>query len=193
MQDLSPLVFNTREFWDIQMKKIITICLATLLLTFFFNTVYGSDGFVLKAGEGEAVMNGMVIKASPSTGTSNSILVEQTFQKGSTTGLHIHDQGDELFYVVSGNGLATLGTIIKEISAGDVIFVPAGVAHKIENLKNSLPLVVVFFMDSPELVEEFRAIQKRTVSHPDKPITPEELAEIRRIIGGSRVVEVQIE
>lgn len=175
------------------MKRIFTICLFTFLFSFFFNLVYGADGFVLKAGEGEAVMNGMVIKASPSTGTSNSILVEQTFQKGGTTGLHIHDQGDELFYVVSGDGLATLGATIKEISAGDVIFVPAGIAHKIENLKNSLPLVVVFFMDSPKLVEEFRAIQKRTASHPDKPITPEELAEIRRIIGGSRVVEVQIE
>ncbi|PSJ17904.1 hypothetical protein C7H79_05850 [Nitrosomonas supralitoralis] len=174
------------------MRKIFTICIFTFLFCFSFSAVYGADGFVLKAGEGEAVMNGMVIKASPSTGTANSILVEQTFQKGGTTGLHIHDQGDELFYVVSGDGLATLGSTIKEISAGDVIFVPAGIAHKIENLKNSLPLVVVFFMDSPELVEEFRAIQKRTASQPDKPLTSEELAEIRRIIGGSRVVEMQI-
>lgn len=46
------------------MKKIISTSLATLLFTFFFNTVYGSDGLVLKTGLGEAAMNGMVIKAS---------------------------------------------------------------------------------------------------------------------------------
>ncbi len=55
-----------------------------------------------------------------------------------------------------------------------------------------MPLIIVFFIDSPELVEEFRAIQRRIISRPDNPITPEELAEIRRIIGGFRIVEVQI-
>ncbi len=64
------------------MRKIVAICIFISLFSIFFSTAYGADGFVLKTGEGEAVMNGMVIKASPSTGTSNSILVEQTFQKG---------------------------------------------------------------------------------------------------------------
>ena len=54
-------------------------------------------------------MNGLVVKASPRTGTEGSILVEQTFQRGGATNLHMHDQGDELFYVVSGQGTATLG------------------------------------------------------------------------------------
>jgi len=41
-----------------------------------------AEGFILKAGEGEPLLNGLVVKASPKTGTTGSILVEQTFQRG---------------------------------------------------------------------------------------------------------------
>jgi len=58
--------------------------------------------------------------------------------------------------------------------------------HRISNLDNDDPLTVVFFMDSPELVEEFRAIHTRVTSEPDRPITPEERAAIVERIGGSR-------
>jgi len=145
-----------------------------------------AEGFILKAGDGELLLNGIVVKASPKTGTMGSILVEQTFQRGGTTSLHIHDQGDELFYVVSGRGTATLGDETEVIGPGDVIFVPQGAVHRIDNLDNDEPLTVVFFMDSPELVEEIRAIHTRVTSEPDRPITPEERAEIEKRIGGSR-------
>ena len=36
------------------------------------------EGFILKTGEGEPLLNGIVVKASPKTGTLGSILVEQT-------------------------------------------------------------------------------------------------------------------
>jgi len=147
-----------------------------------------AEGFILKTGEGEPLLNGIVVKASPKTGTMGSILVEQTFQRGGTTNLHIHDQGDELFYVVSGRGTATLGDQTDVIEPGDVIFVPRSAVHRISNLQNDNPLSVVFFMDSPELVEEFRAIHNRVTSEPDRPITPEERAAITERIGGSRPV-----
>ena len=152
----------------------------------FGSQAYSADGFILKTGKGEPVGNGIVVKASPKTGPLGSILAEQTFQKGGTTDLHIHDQGDELFYVVSGRGTATLHDKTEAIGPGDVIFVPKGAVHCVENLDNEGPLVVVFFMDSPELVEEFRAIHTRVTSDPDRPITPEELAAIAERIGGSR-------
>ena len=145
-----------------------------------------ADGFILKAGGGESLLNGLVIKASPQTGTEGSILVEQTFPRGGTTGLHIHDQGDELFYVVSGRGTATLGDTTEMIEAGDVILVARGAVHRVGNLDHDEPLRLVFFMDSPELVEEFRAIHTRVTSEPDRPMTPEEGAAIRARTGGSR-------
>jgi len=146
-------------------------------------------GFILRTGGGEKLQNGIVVKASPLTGTEGSILVEQTFRRGGGTPVHVHDQGDELFYVVSGEGTATLEAVTQPIGPGDVIFVPRGGAHRIANLEGEAPLVVVFFMDSPELVEEFRAIHTRVTSEPDRPITPEERAAILQRIGGSRVVE----
>ncbi len=146
------------------------------------------EGFILKVGGGEPLLNGIVVKASPKTGTMGSILVEQTFQRGGTTNLHIHDQGDELFYVVSGRGTATLGDQSEVIEPGDVIFVPRSAVHRISNLQNDNPLSVVFFMDSPELVEEFRAIHNRVTSEPDRPITPEERAAITERIGGAKPV-----
>ena len=147
-----------------------------------------AEGFILKRGEGEPLLNGIVVKASPKTGTMGSILVEVSFKRGGTTNLHIHDQGDELFYVVSGSGTATLGEKTEVIEPGDVIFVPRGAVHRIGNLENDEPLKVVFFMDSPELVEQFRAIHNRVTAEPDRPITPEERAAIASRIGGSRPV-----
>ncbi len=147
-----------------------------------------AEGFILKRGEGEPLLNGIVVKASPETGTMGSILVEQTFQRGGATNLHIHDQGDELFYVLSGTGTATMGDKQEVIDPGDVIFVPRGAVHRIGNLEGDEPLRVVFFMDSPELVEQFRAIHNRVTSEPDRLITPEERAAIAERIGGSRPV-----
>lgn len=147
------------------------------------------EGFVLRAGEGEALRNGIVVKVSPRVGSSGSILVEQTFPRGGTTGLHLHDQGDELFHVVSGRGTATLGETEQPIGPGDVIFVPASAAHRIRNLENDDPLTVVFFMDSPELVDLFRTIHERYTRDPDRPITPEEFAEFERQTGGGRSLD----
>ena len=149
------------------------------------------EGFILRTGGGEMLENGIVVKASPASGTEGAILVEQTFPKGGATGLHLHQQGDELFYVVSGHGSATLGELADEIGPGDVIFVPRNAIHRIQNLDRDEPLRVVFFMDSPELVEEFRAIHERVISEPDRPITPEERAAISERIGGSRAAQAR--
>jgi len=146
----------------------------------------GSKGFVLKTGGGEKIFNGIVIKASPKEGTEGSILVEQSFPKGGTTTLHIHDQGDELFYVVSGYGYATLNEKTEMIGPGDVVFVGRGSVHQIDNPDNVDTLKVVFFMDSPELVDEFRAVYERMLSEPGRQITDEEMEAISKRIGGSR-------
>ena len=176
-------------------RMIIPGTAAALLLCALIATAYSvalwqePDGFILKAGDGESLFNGLVVKTSPKAGTEGSILVEQTFPKGADTILHVHDQGDELFYVVSGKGSAILGDETSAIAVGDVIFVRRGGIHLIRNADNDEPLVVVFFMDSPELVEQFRAIHERREAKPDSPITPEEFAEFERLFGGAREVQ----
>ena len=124
--------------------KSIVVSLLLHTATGFHCQAQSNVGFILKRGEGESLLNGIVIKASPKTGTERSIMAEQTFPKGGTTNLHIHEQGDELFYVVSGKGMATLGDNTEEIGHGDVIFVPKGAVHVIQNLNYDEPLKVVF-------------------------------------------------
>jgi len=168
------------------MKLIAKLIVVFIVMLPF--TSLADDGFILKEGQGEELGNGLVIKASPLTGTQHSIMVEQTFPKGGTTGLHLHEQGDELFYVVSGNGFATLDKTEEPIGTGDVIFVPAEAIHRIRNMNNDVPLIVLFFMDSPELVDQFRAMHERMVSDPDNPMTPEEFREIETKTGGFKTI-----
>ena len=110
-----------------------------LLLLLLPVASHAAEGFILKSGEGEELFNGIVIKASPETGTQRSIMVEQSFPLEGSTGLHLHEQGDELFYVISGHGSATLGEIESPVAPGDVIFVPAGSVHRIRNLEMTNP------------------------------------------------------
>ena len=145
-------------------------------------------GFVLRTGGREVLQNGIVVKLSPENGTEGSIMVEQTFPHGGATILHRHEQGDELFYVVSGRGTATLSGSTHPIAPGDVVFVPRQEVHSIQNLDNAEPLTVVFFMDSPELVRQFRAVHERTIADPANPPTAAELAEIEARYGGGVTV-----
>ena len=165
-----------------------TKAILALILALISATIWPAEGYILKANEGESLLNGIVVKASPKTGTERSIMVEQTFQLGGKTVLHLHEQGDELFYVVSGRGTVKLGGVYESIGIGDVILVPADAIHQIENPNHDNPLVVVFFMDTPELADLFRAIHHRVVSEPDRPITPDEIAEIEKQTGGGRTV-----
>lgn len=168
--------------------RFFGINFSAMLLALASTVTWADQGFVLKAGEGEALRNGIVVKASPRTGTQSAILVEQTFPKGGATGLHVHEQGDELFYVVSGRGTATLGDSEESIGPGDVIFVPASAVHRIRNLDHDQPLTVVFFMESAELVDLFRAIHERFERDPSRPVTPEEIAELERRTGGGKSI-----
>jgi quercetin dioxygenase-like cupin family protein len=47
-----------------------------------------------------------LVKASPSTGTHGVEMFRDTMLAGTSTGLHLHQQADEFFYVISGQGLA---------------------------------------------------------------------------------------
>lgn len=168
---------------------ITTIKISIPLILFLgASTGWAEEPFILRAGDGESLQNGLIVKASPKTGTQHSILVEQTFSLKGKTVLHLHEQGDELFYVASGRGTARLGDNEDVIRPGDVIFVPAGAIHQIRNDRHEEPLVVVFFMDSPELVDLFRAVHERVVSEPDRPISSEEIAEMEKRTGGGRTV-----
>ncbi len=53
---------------------------------------------------------------------------------GESTIAHQHDDAHELDLIIAGSGRITVGDVTREVSEGDVLFVPAGKRHFIENL-----------------------------------------------------------
>jgi len=64
------------------------------------------------------------------------------YPTGSTTG-HTHDDLEEVYFVISGEGIMVVGEEEFEIKTGDGLYVPPGVFHTTYQTGN-LPLVVLW-------------------------------------------------
>ena len=63
----------------------------------------------------------------------NQSLAEAEIPAGVKTELHLHRSSEEIYYVVQGSGMMTLGMKIFEIVVGDSILIPPLTAHCVEN------------------------------------------------------------
>ena len=167
------------------MKRRITTLL--LIATLLSKLALAQEGVVVRASEAEPLLNGIYLLLSPNVGTNGAMLAEQRFQPGGQTIVHAHDQGDELFYVVTGRGRARLGDKYEIVGPGDAILIAPGQTHQISNPFDE-ELIVVFYMATPELAEQFRALHERQLAAPARPITETEDAEFTRRFGGSRTI-----
>ncbi len=66
-----------------------------------------------------------------------------TLDAGATDPQQPHTE-DELYYVVSGRGMVTVGAETRPIVPGTVIFVPATVLHRFHDIAERLELLVMF-------------------------------------------------
>jgi mannose-6-phosphate isomerase-like protein (cupin superfamily) len=62
---------------------------------------------------------------------------------GAVDGQQPHTE-DEVYVVLAGRSRFTAGTQTREVRPGDVIFVPAEVAHRFHDIDEELRIVVVF-------------------------------------------------
>ena len=67
------------------------------------------------------------------TGITQCSLAEEVLPPGCAVTLHHHRQIEEIYYVVEGRGLMTIGDEVREVEAGDAIYVPRGSRHTLEN------------------------------------------------------------
>jgi mannose-6-phosphate isomerase-like protein (cupin superfamily) len=63
---------------------------------------------------------------------SKSQLVLMSLRPGEDIGTEVHD-GDQIIYVVDGDGYVVLDGQRQEIDKGSIVFVPAGVRHNVVN------------------------------------------------------------
>jgi quercetin dioxygenase-like cupin family protein len=68
-------------------------------------------------------------------------LTQAYFKKGAVVPIHRHD-GERLIYVLQGALRAQVGTADVTVREGDVLIVPADVAHQAESLDDTFVLTV---------------------------------------------------
>ena len=51
---------------------------------------------------------------------------------------------DEAYYVISGAGRITVGDEVRDVRAGSIVFVGAGVAHRFHDISEDLTILVAF-------------------------------------------------
>jgi len=64
----------------------------------------------------------------------NQSLAHATVEPGARTALHRHHATEELYHIVAGIGLMTLGVRELEVRAGDTICIAPGTPHRIANV-----------------------------------------------------------
>jgi len=123
------------------------------------------QGGISKSGEGERLPGERqtLVKASPSTGTQGVEMFRDTMLAGTSTGVHLHQQADEFFYVISGQGIALLDGAESLIGADDVVFVPRGHDHRVKST-GPMPLEIVFLVDKPGLACDFREARSNALA-----------------------------
>lgn len=63
-------------------------------------------------------------------------LAEETLPPGKTVTPHHHEVLEEIYYILSGSGVMTIGNEAKMVSAGDAIYIPIHHRHTLTNTGN---------------------------------------------------------
>lgn len=72
-------------------------------------------------------------------GNANQSLAEAIVPVGFMTFLHRHLHSEEIYHILEGEGLMTVGEEQFEVKAGDTICIPPGTPHQIQNI-GKIPL-----------------------------------------------------
>lgn len=60
-------------------------------------------------------------------------LAEETLPPGCAVTPHRHRKIEEIYYIVSGRGVMTVGDETREVGAGDAVYIPRGNRHTLKN------------------------------------------------------------
>jgi mannose-6-phosphate isomerase-like protein (cupin superfamily) len=67
---------------------------------------------------------------------------------GCSIGLHSHDQEEEIYYILKGQGVVVDNGIRQEVDEGDVVLTGGGASHSIENVSDEdlevLAIILLF-------------------------------------------------
>ena len=67
------------------------------------------------------------------SGVTQCSLAEETLPSGCAVTPHRHREIEEIYYLVAGRGLMTVGNETCEVATGDAVYVPRGHRHTLKN------------------------------------------------------------
>lgn len=132
------------------------------------------SGYILGPDEGEVLQvrnTKVIVKVDPRTGSRSMAAGTQALGMGAGIPLHKHDNADEMLVVQKGAAVAILGDAHKPAGAGSTVFIPRGVWHGVEPVKQDSE--VLWVVSPPGLEGFFREIS-------GKQFTPAEMQDIAR-------------
>jgi len=142
---------------------------------------FNSDkGFVIHENEGMHILTGrrkvpITIKISKTKhGVDGISFCVEDQAPGRKMRIHKHLNNDELIFIHKGEGTLTLHEESIEVKTGDVVFVPRGTWHGLDNTgKENLSMI---FQYSPAGFEEYFIENGKIVGMPQKERSDEEYA-----------------
>jgi len=89
-------------------------------------------GGLVEPGAPYETLDGSLVRelVRPERGGSRNVSVaEAVIQAGESTRSHAHPLSDEIYFVLSGEGVVTLGAKSYAVEPGSCVFLPAGQVH----------------------------------------------------------------
>lgn len=97
-------------------------------------------------------------------------LAEERLEPGQSVTPHFHRETEEVYYILEGEGVMTVGGEQRGVSAGDAILIPLNAIHSLENTgATSMRIVLVCgpafsrsdenFVETPEMTTTDRPAQ----------------------------------
>lgn len=121
------------------------------------NAVENHDGILtIRGGGAKRDWNGIHYKqgmSSKNVGSTNLSVNIATIPPGGVAYAHIHDGFEVMLYILEGNVRHEFGDKLKETlenTAGDFIYIKAGVPHEVFNMSDSEPVVAFVARSSAE-------------------------------------------
>jgi mannose-6-phosphate isomerase-like protein (cupin superfamily) len=84
-------------------------------------------------------------------------LAEEVLPVGASVGRHHHIETEEIYYILQGSGQMTVGEEVREVRAGDAIFIPRGHTHTLEN-NGQEPMTILLVCGPAYSLEDHHAI-----------------------------------
>jgi oxalate decarboxylase/phosphoglucose isomerase-like protein (cupin superfamily) len=185
---MKPSQHPRRKFLQFGFSGIVTSFLGGLPEIGLARSVTGNEkGLIVRKDEGIHILTGrrkvpISIKISKKKDGINDIsFCVEDMTPGRKMRVHKHLNNDELIFIHQGQGSLTLDEIVYQVGTGDVVFVPRGVWHGLDN--NSKEDLKMVFQYTPAGFEQYFIENGTTEGMPAKERTAEEYAATEKKYG----------